>query len=92
MPRSDDWTIHMPSTLIKRAARAGVASTSRREGAQPTFASLCRASVNRLKISMSIGHMRETFDTGKVTRFFSGDDVRVVLCCVLTAASYATSG
>jgi hypothetical protein len=75
MPRSDGWTIHMPSTLIKRAGRAGVASASRREGLQPTFASPCRASVNRLKISIDRAHAR-TFATGKVTRFFSGDDDR----------------
>ena len=73
MPRSDDWTIHMRPSLIKRAAPACVPASLCRERPQPRFASLCDASVNRLKISMSPAVWRD-FAAGNVTRIFFGDD------------------
>ena len=45
MPRSDDWTIHMRPSLIKRWGGAGRARTTHPNSPQPGFASRCLASL-----------------------------------------------
>ena len=73
MPRSDDWTIHMPLRPIKRAAPVGLRWMLCGERFQPAFASLCDASVNRLEISMSAIAPRD-FARANLVRNYFGDD------------------
>ena len=53
MPRSDDWTIHMRPSLIKRAGPARQAASPCRQRPQPGLAKPCHVSVNRFKNSMN---------------------------------------
>jgi hypothetical protein len=73
MPRSDDWTIHMPPPPIKRAGRRGIHWMLCGERFQPSFASLCGASLNRLEISTS-AIARGGFARANLTRNYFGDD------------------
>lgn len=45
MPRSDDWTIHIAPTLIKRGALADFPRMTRKRSNQSPFPSLCPASL-----------------------------------------------
>jgi hypothetical protein len=41
MPRSDDWTIHMPPVLIKRPKPSDIRRIGRKQSPQPLVSSHC---------------------------------------------------
>ena len=69
MPRSDDWTIHMPPALIKLAAGTQRLRMLRPRSPRRGFASLCPASWIRLRISASRTAYRG-FASDHIARFF----------------------
>ena len=69
MPRSDDWTIHMPQALIKRGARADFPRMSSKQSHQPLFASLCPASLIRAGNELG-GGVIGGFEAQSAARFF----------------------
>ena len=72
MPRSDDWTIHMPPSLIKRRGGPRLSRMTRPNSPQPGFASLCLASL--IHGRMALGRPpNEGFDVDVCcTIFFAG--------------------
>ena len=69
MPRSDDWTIHMPPSLIKRRGGTRLPRMTRPGSRQPGFASLCLASLIHGRTALS-GPTNEHFDADSAARFF----------------------
>ena len=69
MPRSDDWTIHMPPSLIKRRGGTRRPRMTRPGSPEPRFASLCLASL--IHRHMALGRRTsEGFDADVAARFF----------------------
>jgi hypothetical protein len=81
MPRSDDWTIHMATALIKRRAWADFPRMSRKRSNRPRFPSLCPASLIRSGQGLD-RRAAGGFDAKSAARFFfavGGADRRVAL-------------
>ena len=72
MPRSDDWTIHMRPSLIKRAGPARHAASPCRQRPQPGLAKHCHVSVNRSKNAMNRHRLMRFRRRGIRDEFFLG--------------------
>ena len=90
MPRSDDWTIHMPHPVIKRWARVTRRRITCRQYLPPRLPSLCLASL--IPMGETLGaFMTFYLGDGIGARFFL-ERVARAAACDFAASPPATSG